>query len=125
MLDELGCGDIPRITVFNKIDLDPTSAAAAETIPVQGVRQVFISAAEKRGIDRLMNMISDCLSESVTTVQLLIPYQNGGLTDYIRKEGSILREEYTENGVRTDATVPKRSLFRYQDYLITPESQNQ
>ena len=125
VLDELGCGDIPRITVFNKIDLDPTSAVAAETIPVQGVRQVFISAAEKRGIDRLMNMISDCLSESVTTVQLLIPYQNGGLTDYIRKEGSILREEYTENGVRIGATVPKRSLFRYQDYLITPESQNQ
>ena len=118
MLDELGCGDIPRITVFNKIDLDPTSAAAAETIPVQGVRQVFISAAEKRGIDRLMNMISDCLSESVTTVQLLVPYQNGGLTDTIRREGSILNEEYTENGIEADVLFEKKMLYMFEEYIL-------
>ena len=67
-------------------------------------------------------MICDCLSESVTTIDLLVPYQNGSLTDSIRKEGSILKEEYTENGVRLTATVPKRSLFRYQDYLVVSET---
>lgn len=118
VLNELGCGDIPQITVFNKIDAVPDAAGAAETIPVQGVRHVYISAAENRGIDLLLRQIADCLSQSVTTVQLLLPYTAGNLTDMLRQEGNVLEEEYTEDGIRVRASVPRRSLFRYQPYLI-------
>jgi hypothetical protein len=51
-------------------------------------------------------------------VRLLLPYTAGSLTDTLRKEGSVLEEEYTADGVRIRASVPRRSLFRYQPYLI-------
>ncbi len=117
VLDELGCGEIPQITVFNKIDQVPDSAAAAESIPVKDVRHVYISAAKQKGIDLLLRQIAECLSQSVTSVHLLIPYTEGNLPDMIRQEGNIIEEEYTEAGIRISATVPKRSLFRYQAYL--------
>lgn len=116
VLDELGCGDIPKITVFNKIDLVPDSAAAAESIPVKDVRHVFISAAEEKGIDLLLRQIAECLSDSVSRVRLLIPYTEGGLLDSFRREGNITEESYTENGTLITGTVPKRSLYKYQAY---------
>ena len=117
VLDELGCGDIPKITVFNKIDLVPDSAAAAESIPVKGVRHVFISASEEKGITLLLNKISDCLSDSVASVDLLIPYTSGSLLDIVRQEGNVTRESYTENGILLSATVPKRGLYKYLPFL--------
>jgi GTP-binding protein HflX len=117
-LDELGCGDIPRVVVYNKIDAVPDTAAASEVSSDGQLRHVYISAAESRGIDLLLRQIADCLSRSVATVRLLLPYTAGSLTDTLRKEGSVLEEEYTADGVRIRASVPRRSLFRYQPYLI-------
>ncbi|MBR6789333.1 MAG: GTPase HflX, partial [Oscillospiraceae bacterium] len=84
LLAELGCGDIPVITVYNKIDRSPVLPEPDTT-----ERVVHISAKEGIGLDRLLQDVCACLSESVERLSLLLPYSEGSLLDLIRRNGRI------------------------------------
>lgn len=117
LLDELGCGEIPVITVYNKMDLVPeqTVIAPNET----GARNtVFISAKENSGIPALLNATAKCLAESVRKVALLIPYSEGGLLDSIRRQGKVITEEYRNEGTYVEATVDYKLMGRLAAYVI-------
>lgn len=112
LLSELGCGGIPVITVYNKIDQVPVPPE-----PVKGSRVAAISALENKGIDQLLEMICSCLSESVEELSLLIPYSEGALVDLIRRQGRILSESYEPDGTAIRALLHKRYRHRLTPYL--------
>jgi len=113
LLSDLGCGDTPVITVYNKADL-------LDDIPEKtGERAVFTSAKENIGTDRLLNLISDVLSESMQRLTLLIPYDKGYLLSKIREQGKIFSEEFTEKGTLVDALVEKKILKLLTPYKVT------
>lgn len=60
VLDEIGAGEIPVITVLNKIDLVP-DAAGRRQIQNEFPDGVFISALKKTGLDELMNKMETTL----------------------------------------------------------------
>lgn len=113
LLAELGCGDIPVITVFNKTDLYKFQNMLTIT-----EKSVFISAKENKGIDDLLNLICKQLSEKVKKVNLLIPYDKAGLLDKIRKQGKIFVEEYVEEGINVVANIDKKDIKSVSPYLI-------
>ena len=111
LLDELGAGHTPIITVLNKCDL------LTETPDLAGRNTVMISAKTGEGIERLLKEISAVLNPTQKRMTLTIPFDQGGLLSEIRAYGKIFSEEYTENGTIVDALVDKKILHKVQNFV--------
>lgn len=111
LLEELGCGAIPRIDVLNKCDLLPE----AENIKCDE-RTVKISAKQKKGFDELLECIARNLPETSVRGKFVIPYDKTGILNTIRIDGKILSEEYLPEGTLIDAIVDKKVLHVAEGY---------
>ena len=111
LLSELGCGDTPVITVFNKCD-----RLSALDIAPDSERVVHISAKNGQGIDRLLERIEANLPVSLRRVSLLLPFTAAGLQNEIRQKGTLLSEEYTAEGIRTEAVVDEALYRKVAEY---------
>jgi GTP-binding protein HflX len=112
LLEELGASDIPVITGYNKADL---LEGNPEMLP--GKRNVLLSAKTGEGIDDLLAAIEQVLAETVCRMKLCIPYADAGMLDLIRREGKLLREEYTPEGILAEAVLDRKYAGRYTAYL--------
>lgn len=112
LLNELGCADKPIISVMNKCDL----VGNVYAMPTFG-KTVMISALEGRGLDELLERITQELPPTRKKAELLIPFSAGGVAAEIRRDSAVEEEEYTENGLRMVATVEISSLERYKDWV--------
>jgi GTP-binding protein HflX len=101
VLDELGAGDKPRITVFNKIDLLPGDAGA----PPDSMSTAFVSALSGEGIDLLRERIGDALRAQMVAVDAIVPYERGELVARARTSGDV-EERYEAGGVRVSGHLP-------------------
>ncbi|MBR6780355.1 MAG: 50S ribosome-binding GTPase, partial [Clostridia bacterium] len=116
ILQELGAGDKPTVTVYNKCDAMQTPWL----LPVSR-DAVMISALSGRGFDQLMEAIMQALPPTRRRVLLLLPYTQGSLADRVRKEGAVSQEEYRADGVFMDAVVGVELLPKLLDYVIPQE----
>jgi GTPase len=101
VLDELGAGDKPRITVFNKIDLLPMDVGA----PPSSERAAFVSAVTGEGLDLLREQIGDALRAQMVVVDAVVPYERGELVSRARTSGDV-EERYEAGGVRVSGHLP-------------------
>jgi GTP-binding protein HflX len=101
VLDELGAGDKPRITVFNKLDLLPADAGA----PPSTDQAVFVSALSGAGIEELRARIGDALRGQMIAVDAVVPYERGELVARARTAGDV-EERYEAGGVRVSGHLP-------------------
>ncbi|MEO6345168.1 MAG: GTPase HflX [Candidatus Limnocylindria bacterium] len=101
VLDELGAGDKPRITVFNKIDLLPADVGA----PPASETTAFVSAVTGEGLDSLRERIAEALRGQMVAVDALVPYEFGELVSRARSSGDV-EQSYEENGVRVSGHLP-------------------
>lgn len=91
VLDSLGATEAPRIDALNKCDL----ADASEDLLPGAVR---ISAKTGEGTDDLLAKIEEALDAGTQEVQFLLPFDQYQLMPKLRKLGSILGEEYVDEG---------------------------
>ena len=111
LLAELGCGEIPILSVYNKIDcLEHPSLLPKESIG--------ISAATGQGIDRLLEEIVNALPPTQVEVELLLPFNKGEIAPILRKNGVIHKEEYVAEGLYLHCTIPQIDADKYSEYLI-------
>ena len=110
VISELGCGDIPTITVFNKCDTIDTFGA---------MPGIHVSAKTGMGLDDLLHAISEALSQRVVECTLCLPFDQLGLAAQIRQQGNITSEEYTEDGCLITATVNRTMFDKISRYIIT------
>ncbi len=103
VLDELGAGDKPRMTVFNKIDLlDVTH----DGVPMPaGERVAFVSAETGEGLPGLLEQIATALREQMVAVDAVVPYERGELVARARHSGDVT-EQYGPRGVRISGHLP-------------------
>lgn len=113
LLGELGCGDIPKINVMNKLD----AAIDADTV-FEDDSTVLISAKERIGFDKLLDCIAAKLPETAKRMNLLVPYDRTAFIGKIREDGRIFSEEYTENGTLIDALVDIKLVKEAQEMII-------
>ena len=102
VLDELGAGNKPRITVFNKIDLLAVDDAAAPSTD----RAVFVSATTGAGLGVLRERIADALRGQMVAVDAVVPYERAELVARARSSGEV-EERYEERGVRVSGHLPE------------------
>lgn len=110
VLNDLGCGDIPQVTVYNKCDRTSVAPYDPDVL--------LVSAKTGYGLDSLLAKIDEILAHRVRTIEVLLPYDKLALADVFRTRGSVLAEEYRENGVYYKATVKVDDLHRFEAYLL-------
>lgn len=113
LLAALGCADKPIISVLNKCDL----CGGSFVLPAQG-EFVMISAKTGDGLGNLLAKIQLSLPLTRKKAELLIPYRDGGLVNYIREEGVMLKEDYRPDGIYVKAVVDVRLLEKHKDLII-------
>lgn len=113
LLDELGCGEIPKINVMNKSD----AAIDCDTV-FEDDSTVMISALHHDGFDRLLHCIAAKLPETARRMKLLIPYDKSALIGRIRQEGRVFAEEYTGDGTVIDALVDIKLIKEAEKYTV-------
>ncbi len=101
VLEEIGAGETPRITVFNKIDLLPADAGA----PPASQTTAFVSAVTGEGLDALRERIGDLLRRQMVEVDAVVPYERGELVARARTSGDV-EEHYEAGGVRVSGHLP-------------------
>ena len=110
VLDELGCGEIPRLTVYNKCDKTGALPFSPEIL--------LTSARTGRGLEELKTRLDQILSERVRGIEVLLPYDRLALADILRSRGNVLREEYRAEGVYYAGTVRIDDLHFFEPYLL-------
>ena len=110
VLSQLGASDIPVIEVYNKIDLSGESHKNRS-------RAVSISAKNSYGINELMNKIESELNQSQIRISVIIPYDKFDAMNTIREIGTILSEQYEENGNHVSAMIESDKLYKLQSAL--------
>ena len=106
VLNQLGAQGKPVLEVLNKCD-----KAEIGTV-IEPADAVMISASTGYGLDNLKNAIAERIAAMRHPVELLIPYDKGGVLSYLHQYGQVEEEEYIDTGVKVtcllDATLYAR-----------------
>ena len=103
-LKDLGVEKKPVITAFNKCDLPLGEAFLYDAQAEDALR---ISARTGAGLMELKETISRVLQEQKVYIDRVFAYTEAAALGRIRKYGNVVKEEYTPEGVRIEAYVPK------------------
>ncbi len=103
-LKDLGVEKKPVITAFNKCDLPLGDAFLYDAQAEEALR---ISARTGAGLMELKETISRILQEQKVYIDRVFSYTEAAALGRIRKYGNLVKEEYTPEGVRIEAYVPK------------------
>lgn len=115
VIEELGCADIPAITVFNKCDKIDTAAA---------LPGISVSAKTGKGLDTLIDEISKTLSERVIRCTVKIPFDKLSLASMIREHGNIISENFEEDGALITATIERAMYSKLEPYVVALKKDN-
>ncbi|EAR09593.1 ribosome rescue GTPase HflX [Reinekea blandensis] len=98
VLDEIGSSDIPRLEVFNKIDLlddfEPAIERNDEGIPVR----VWVSAKTGQGAALILAALTELLGDEVISKSISLSPAESGLRAALYEQNAVLSENYDEHG---------------------------
>ena len=122
VLEEIGAGDRPRILVLNKADLlDEDRRAELFFRHADGV---LVSAAAGEGLEELGERIEREFERTLRSVELLLPFSEGGRLAELHDVAGDLQREDTEAGVRIRARVPVTVAERFAPYVVSTNGAN-
>ena len=114
ILDEIGAGDKPKLFVLNKTD----KPGAVKSYPAGDALRVFCTdAGSGTGMDELRGAIADFFRSGETELELLIPYSDGQIAAYVRRNGTVISEEYEDTGTRVKCRLADEFLYKVRDYI--------
>ncbi len=120
ILSDISAGDIPILTVLNKIDLLVNPEAAQEALN-EFPNSTAISALTGRGIPEMLNLVNEYLYEKYIPVTVRLPHQEGALIAAFHNQGQVERVEQSANGVLLQGRLPGRLLAQYQAFILHEE----
>jgi GTP-binding protein HflX len=116
VLEEIGAGEKPRLLVLNKADL--LGEDDRHEVTLSHPDAVLVSAIERSGLDPLRERIEAAFEETLTEVELLIPYSEGGRLHELHEVAGDLERTDREDGVLVHARVPSTELHRFDDLAV-------
>ena len=111
LIDQLGASKTPCIRVFNKCD-------AFTGLMPHGEAIVCMSAKTGEGAAELLSALSRLLENGKRRVELLVPYAEAGVLEFLHREGSVLSTEYVENGIRVGAVIRPELWGKVRDFIF-------
>jgi GTPase len=117
-LAEIDVPAVPRVLVWNKMDL---WSGAPPPLPSEGDSyhsHVMISAKEGTGIEDLSEAIGAALASQTRLVKLLLPFDRGDLVSYLFETANVQHHEHTRDGVFLHVQLSPEILNRFRDYQV-------
>ena len=109
VLDEIDADEVPQIEVFNKLDLMEGHEPRVERDDEGRVRQVWISARDGRGVEQLVEVLSEYFRGHSVRGRLRLPPRDGRLRAQLFEAGAVLGEDFDESGHwLLDVELPRR-----------------
>lgn len=102
-LRSLGVEGKKVVTLFNKQD------ARQDDEPMHDFQADYvlnISARRGDGLEEVRDLLSKLLRDDKVLIERVIPYQEAGLLQLLRKQGELLEESYEPEGIFVKAYVP-------------------
>jgi GTPase len=116
VLEEIGAGDKPRLVVLNKADL--LDQEGRHEVVLSHRDAALVSAIEGEGLDDLRERIEAAFAETLTEVDLLVPYSEGGRLHELHEVAGDLERTDREDGVLVHARVPAAVMHRFDDLAV-------
>jgi len=118
VLQEIGASDKEILTVYNKIDKLPADTGLPTRLS-QEDNAVCLSAKSGTGIPKLLDAIVEHLKLKTTEAEFLVPYSaSGKVTAALHTSGTVLQEEYREQGVYLKVRLDLKEASKFESYLI-------
>ena len=114
VLDEIGAGDRPRLLVLNKVDL--LDAERQRELSFRFPQAPQVSAATGKGLEELQQRIEASFLSSLRSMELLVPYAEGGRLSELHDVAGEMEREDTAEGVRVRARVPAAAAARFERF---------
>ena len=98
VLQEIGADEIPRLEVYNKLDLleqKPRIDRNADGVP----ERVWLSAATGDGVELLLQAVSELVGQDMVNEELDIAPDQGSLRAALYRLGAVESEEYSDDGI--------------------------
>lgn len=111
-LNQIGARDIPVIYAYNKIDL------AQEPMEIQQEDSVQISAKNGIGIDKLTNLIREKIFVDYVQCKMLIPYDKGDITSYLRANANVKLVKYENEGTLLNLECSKIDYEKLEEFVV-------
>jgi len=122
-LIDIGAGDIPVLTVYNKVDL--LSGEELETARANHENQaLFISARNGTGLEALLDAVGRELLTAYTALDVLLPYDQGQLVSVFHEKGHVQSLEHTGKGILISGYIPKEIQAQFTPYLHRANKRN-
>ncbi len=105
IINELGAGGIPMITVFNKADKCeppinyPRRGLKEATVDGDVNENIYISAKEPESIAFLTSIVAEKLDTGNVSMELMIPYSKGNVHAYIMDNAEVSGLDYLDEGI--------------------------
>jgi len=116
VLEEIGAGDKPRLLALNKADrLDQ---GERHEVRLHHPEAVLVSALTGEGLEDLREGIERAFADTLTEVDLLIPYSEGGRLHELHEVAGEVERTEREDGVLVRARVPSAELHRFDDLAV-------
>ena len=109
ILNQLGCGEIPKLKIYNKSDL-------LDQIPAPAADELYVSAKTGLNMDGLLEKIVKTLPPKMLRMQLVLPYENANLVNSLHQDGKVVSVDYAENGIAVIANVENKHVHKYNPY---------
>ena len=110
LIRQLGAESTPCVRVYNKCD-------AYFGILPHGEDVVCLSAKSGEGADVLVRKLTDMLGKQKRTVTLRIPYSKAGIVDTLKRDASVTRLDYTDDGIEAEAVITPELLGRVKEFI--------
>ena len=117
VLAEIGAQDVPRLVLLNKIDRVRDDALRLSELRTAFPQALPVSAKSGEGFGNLLSELTMWLFGTIHDYS--IPLEQSSLVELVRKNGTILSEDWQEAAVDLSARIPEgRTLALLAQYLV-------
>lgn len=128
VLGQIGASGIPRIVVFNKIDLiEHDCIAELNHLRVLHPDAAFISAKTGSGIEDLLVRLESEVASRYTPMSVRIPYDQGRYVTIAHEQARVTHESYEADGIYLQVCLPANLAKQFRQFemetegLVAPE----
>jgi GTP-binding protein HflX len=115
-LHEIGADERPRLVVMNKVDL--LDDDARRELSFRHPDAVQVSAVTGEGLEDLADAIEGRFLATLRTMDLLVPYDQGGSLSELHEVAGDMERADTAEGVRVKARVPAGVAPRFERFAV-------
>jgi len=120
VLAELGADQVPELLAFNKSDrlasADTGDSARVRRLEGRHPGSVLVSAHTGAGVEDLLAAIGERLRALTKVVELVVPYDRGGVVAALHRHGEVLSEDHEESATRVRVRLDASDVARFEEY---------